>query len=218
MLIKRLFSLVILVVAVILIINVVVDNIEKENLEEQLTFANRDNNNGENENITTKRSNEENKVKDKVGLLGGMIAPDFTLPLWETKEETSLSDYRGKIVVLNLWASWCPPCQREMPDLIRFYEDYKNEGVHVLGVNLATLEKNENGPNEFMEKYQVTFPNFVDQPIDATNQRGIVATLYKVNSIPTTYVLDTEGKVFKVFRGEVIYEMLEDAVGNLIEK
>ncbi len=151
----------------------------------------------------------------KVGAEKGMLAPDFTLPLWGTGEQTSLSAYKGEIVVLNLWASWCPPCRKEMPDLIRLHEDFKGQGVVVLGVNLATHERDENGADEFMKEYGVTFPTFVDQPIDQVNRRGVVASLYNIQSIPYTYILDEKGMIAHVIRGEVTYEMLENLIKEL---
>ncbi|MCT8140359.1 TlpA family protein disulfide reductase [Anaerobacillus sp. CMMVII] len=152
----------------------------------------------------------------KVGAEKGMLAPDFTLPLWENQEETSLSDYQGEIVILNLWASWCPPCRKEMPDLVRLSDDFKGHGVVVLGVNLATHERDANGAAEFMETFNVTFPTFVDQPLDSVNRRGVVSSLYNIQSIPYTYILDQKGKIAHVIRGEVTYEMLETLVKELM--
>lgn len=151
----------------------------------------------------------------KIGAEKGMLAPDFTLPLWETGEEQSLSSFQGEVVVLNLWASWCPPCRKEMPDLIRLYEDYKGQGVVVLGVNLATHERDANGADEFMIEYGVTFPTFVDQPIDPVNRRGVVSSLYNIQSIPYTYILDRKGIIQHVIRGEVTYEMLETLINEI---
>ncbi|MFN7251054.1 MAG: TlpA family protein disulfide reductase [Anaerobacillus sp.] len=152
----------------------------------------------------------------QVGVEKGMLAPDFTLPLWGTDTEESLSSYQGDIVVLNLWASWCPPCQKEMPDLIRLSEDYKDKGVKVLGINLATHERNAEGADEFMVEYGVTFPTFVDQPIDNVNRRGIVSSLYNIQSIPYTYILDGKGKIAHVIRGEVTYEILDKLIKELM--
>jgi thiol-disulfide isomerase/thioredoxin len=152
----------------------------------------------------------------QVGVEKGMHAPDFTLPIWGTDAEASLSSYQGDIVVLNLWASWCPPCQKEMPDLIRLSEDYKDKGVVVLGINLATHERNAEGADEFMVEYGVTFPTFVDQPIDNVNRRGIVSSLYNIQSIPYTYILDEKGKIAHVIRGEVTYEILDKLIKELM--
>jgi peroxiredoxin len=142
----------------------------------------------------------------KIGAEEGMIAPDFSLPLWHTGEVVELSSFRGEIVVLNLWASWCPPCRNEMPELNQLYEDYKGKGVKVVGVNLASHERSPEGAAEFMEEFNVQFPTFVDQPNE--DNKGIVSTLYNINSIPYTYVIDQDGKISRVHRGAVTYEML----------
>ncbi len=152
----------------------------------------------------------------QIGIEEGKLAPDFTLPLWNKNEEASLSSFRGKIVVLNLWASWCPPCRQEMPEFIRLYENYKDKGVHVLGVNLATHERDASGVDEFMEYFGVPFPTFVDQPIDEVNQRGVVSTLYNINSIPYTYILDENGKIVHIIQGATTYDMLEKLIKNLL--
>ncbi|WP_267902155.1 peroxiredoxin family protein [Lentibacillus cibarius] len=82
---------------------------------------------------------------DTVGLQKGNIAPDFELTTLEG-EQVSLSDYRGQRVVLNFWASWCPPCKAEVPDLQKFYE---NKDVEILAVNLTKTETRRSDCNGF---------------------------------------------------------------------
>ncbi|WNF36204.1 redoxin domain-containing protein [Bacillaceae bacterium IKA-2] len=149
----------------------------------------------------------------KVGAEVGKNAPDFNLPLWHNGEFAELSSFRGDIVVLNLWASWCPPCKKEMPDLIRFSNDYQDKGVKVVGVNLATHERAADGADEFMVEYGVEFPTFIDQP--GEDRRGIVSSLYNINSIPYTYILDQDGRISKIISGEVTYEMLVEFIEEL---
>lgn len=210
---NRFISFIILIVAVAFTIYVVVDNLPVE--EAEVTS-------GEGEGKVVNESEEGLGdapfiAKDEVGLMSGMYAPDFTLPLWAIDKEMSLTDFRGEIVVLNLWASWCPPCRDEMPDLIKLHEDYKDQGVKVLGINMATLERSEDATEKFMDEYQVTFPNFIDQPIDTFNQRGIVESLYQVRAIPATYILDQDGRIYIPIRGKVNYEMLENEVKKLLQ-
>ncbi|QOY35968.1 TlpA disulfide reductase family protein [Anaerobacillus isosaccharinicus] len=210
---NRFISFIILIVAVAFSIYVVVDNLPDE--EAEVTS-------GEGDRKVVNESEEELDgapiiAKDEEGLLRGMFAPNFTLPIWGSDKEMSLSDFRGEIVVLNLWASWCPPCRDEMPDLIKLDEEFKDQGVNVVGINMATLERSEGATEEFMEEYQVTFPNFVDQAIDTFNQRGIVESLYQVRAIPATYILDQDGRIFIPIRGKVNYEMLENEVKKLLQ-
>ncbi|MCT8138786.1 TlpA family protein disulfide reductase [Anaerobacillus sp. CMMVII] len=207
---NRFISFMITIVAVAFIVFVVVDNLKQE--DDQMTVPNEEENVDEEATVSSPYI-----AKDEIGLLRGMFAPDFTLPLWDTKEEKALSDFRGQIVVLNLWASWCPPCRDEMPDLIELHEKYQDQGVAVVGINMKTLERNEEAIEEFMDEFNVTFPTFVDQPIDTLNQRGIVEALYQVRAIPATYILDKEGRIFIPIRGKVNYTMLETEVKKLLE-
>lgn len=150
---------------------------------------------------------------NEVGVNRGMIAPDFTLTLWGTDEKVALSSYRGQIVVLNLWASWCPPCRDEMPDLNQFYNDYKDKGVTVLGVNMLMSEANLTVVADFMKEYEITFPNVIDESIGVTNQRGLVQSkLYNATTIPRTYIIDQEGHIFVAHNGIISYELVEDLV------
>lgn len=150
---------------------------------------------------------------NEVGVNRGMIAPDFTLTLWGTDEKVALSSYRGQIVVLNLWASWCPPCRDEMPDLNQFYNDYKDKGVTVLGVNMLMSEANLTVVDDFMKEYEITFPNVIDESIGVTNQRGLVQSkLYNATTIPRTYIIDQEGHIFVAHNGIISYELVEDLV------
>ncbi|WNF37913.1 TlpA disulfide reductase family protein [Bacillaceae bacterium IKA-2] len=150
---------------------------------------------------------------DEVGLNRGMIAPDFTLQLWGTDEKVALSSFQGQIVVLNLWATWCPPCRDEMPDLNQFYNDYKDKGVTVLGINMLMTEASLAVVDDFMEEYQITFPNVIDERISVTNQRGLVQTqLYNAITIPKTYIIDQKGHIFVAHTGIISYELIEDLV------
>src|SRR5690625_3326828 len=114
-------------------------------------------------------------------------APDFELK--NLKGETvKLSDYRGKTVMLNFWASWCPPCRVEMPHMETYYQDYKDEdNVEILAVNMTTLERgSQDKVPEFVSKHNLTFPVLLDE-------KGVVKDLYKVMVYPTTYIINPEG-------------------------
>ncbi len=199
---KRFVSLMIFIVAFAFIVYVVVDNYvgNKEGY------------------LTNNTPDETFEPKDEVGLLRGMTAPNFTLPLWESSEERSLTDFRGNLVVLNLWASWCPPCRDEMPDLIELDEIYKDRGVKVVGINMGTLERTEGAMEKFMEEFDVQFPTFVDQSNDTINQRGIVESLYQVRALPATFILDKEGRIYSSMKGKVTFEMLENEIIKLLEQ
>lgn len=211
---SRFMSFIIMIVAVAFIIFVVVDNFTDDHVQDDLQFTNTG---GGSEKKANEASNVPFDRVDEEGLQRGMFAPDFTLPLWHTNEQASLSSFRGKIVVLNLWASWCPPCRDEMPDLVRLHNEYQGKGVKVVGVNLATLDHGEDAVAKFMDEFRVNFPTFVDQSISSTNKRGIVETKYGVRSIPATFILDEDGRIFISIRGKVTYQMLTEQLNKLIK-
>ena len=114
------------------------------------------------------------------------LAPDFTVYDMEGNA-VSLSDFRGKPVVLNFWASWCGPCRSEMPDFQKIYEEYKEDVVFLM-VNLTDgSQETVETVTSFIEKSGYTFPVYVDTDLDA-------ARAYSVNSVPRTYFINAEGK------------------------
>lgn len=121
----------------------------------------------------------------------GEKAPDFALTNL-SGQTVKLSDFKGRTVILNFWASWCPPCKAEMPDMQRFYE--KNPDVAVLAVNLINTETNENAPLDFVKKNGLTFQILFDMD-------GSVGTLYRTVTIPTTYFINAEGTITRKFIG-----------------
>ncbi|WP_096201065.1 TlpA disulfide reductase family protein [Bacillus sp. FJAT-45350] len=151
-----------------------------------------------------------NEPQYQVGAEQGMIAPDFILPVWGTDEEASLEDFHGDIIVMNLWASWCPPCIKEMPDLMKLYDDYQDKGVTVLGVNMNKYERTKTAMDEFMIDLNVTIPTVID--VD-----GEVADDYQISALPTTYIIDREGVIQQVIRGEVNYEGLESILLQMLD-
>jgi thiol-disulfide isomerase/thioredoxin len=112
-------------------------------------------------------------------------APDFTLPTL-SGGPMRLADLRGKVVLLNFWATWCMPCRQEMPTLETLYQRYKDAGLVVLAVNMDTLSTT--GVEAFVQEVAVTFPIVLD-PAWATAQT------YRVLGLPTTYLIDRAGNV-----------------------
>lgn len=144
----------------------------------------------------------------QTGVNEGDIAPDFTMNTLDGKE-AKLSDYRGKKVVLNLWASWCPPCKAEMPHMESYYEKNKEkENVEILAVNLTTMEKNKDNIQEFVDDYKLTFPILLDET-------GDVGMEYQAYSIPTTYMIDSTGVIQRKIVGPMDEEILSDMVNRL---
>jgi len=122
----------------------------------------------------------------------GFMAPDFSL---ETLSGTSagISDLRGKAVILNFWASWCPPCRAEMPAFQQTVDEFAGTDLVVLGVN-ATSQDSLGDVRKFLDKYQLSFAI----PLDINGQ---VSRTYQVRSLPTTFFIDRKGVIKKVMIG-----------------
>lgn len=125
------------------------------------------------------------------GIPAGAPAPDFTL-VTATGEAVRLSDFRGRPVVLNFWATWCPPCRAEMPDLQALYDTGRDRGLVVLGVN---LQESAVAVSAFATRYNLAFPLALDTD-------GAVARLYGILPLPTTYFIDATGRVRSRVQGQ----------------
>ncbi|MEF3330179.1 TlpA disulfide reductase family protein [Oceanobacillus oncorhynchi] len=133
----------------------------------------------------------------EVGLEVGNMAPDFELQTL-AGETVKLSDYRGKKVMINFWATWCPPCRAEMPDMEAFYQD---KDIVILAVNLTETENNLQQVQDFVNEYELTFPILLDEKIEVAEQ-------YMIQPIPTSYMINSNGVVaFKAF-GSLNYDFM----------
>lgn len=113
----------------------------------------------------------------------GFTAPHFVLYDLENREH-NLWDYRGRVVLLNFWASWCGPCRMEMPSMETIYKELKDKGFEILAVNL-----DRGGPEKvkgFVSNYKLTFPILLDSG-------GKIAIKYRVTALPTSFLLDQKG-------------------------
>jgi thiol-disulfide isomerase/thioredoxin len=115
--------------------------------------------------------------------LTGQSPPDFTLPTLDGGFIT-LSGLKGKVVMINFWTTWCPPCREEMPSLERLYRHYKYEDFALLAVDIM---ENPETVKKFAKKYNLSFPILLDKT-------GDVAVKYSANAIPTTYIINKKGK------------------------
>ncbi|UXH43462.1 redoxin domain-containing protein [Rossellomorea vietnamensis] len=144
----------------------------------------------------------------KQGLTKGDRAPDFTLSTLEG-EEVKLSDYQGKKVILNFWATWCPPCKAEMPHMEQYYEkNAKKENVEILAVNLTSQDDGEKAVQQFVDGYELTFPILMDE-------KGDIGDEYRAFTIPTTYMIDTNGLIQHKIVGPMNEEMMGKMVGGM---
>ena len=109
-------------------------------------------------------------------------APQFTLPTLEGGK-VALNEFRGKLLMLNFWASWCVSCREEMPAMERLYQKYKDQGFVILGVNIKDEKKSA---ISFVKELKITFPIAFDP-------KGEVGLVYGAWGIPTTYLIDANG-------------------------
>ena len=136
-------------------------------------------------------------------------APDFRLRDFDGRM-VALSDFRGKAVVLNFWASWCTPCREEMPILERLWQEFRDQGLVVLGIAVLDDEKDAAA---FVKALAITYPNVFDP--DQTRMR-----LYRVAALPTTVFIDRRqrqrGRFVGGYVGEAGYNALRDEVRGLL--
>jgi len=145
-------------------------------------------------------------------------AYDFTL-VDQYGNEHTLSDYQGKVVFLNFWATWCSPCKKEMPDLEKLYQEYgKNEGdVIILGVANPSSEEYPNNSDvakeevaAFLEESNYTFPVVFDET-------GDVLSDYFISAFPTTFLIDKEGNIFGYAPGMLTKDIMDNAIQQTID-
>jgi peroxiredoxin len=122
----------------------------------------------------------------------GHLAPDFSLET-PAGRKIALYNLRGQAVLVNIWATWCPPCRAEMPAIQRYYQQYKGQGLIVLGVN-STVQDNPLEIVPFINEYKLTFPILLDE----TGQLG---SKYDLHSLPSSYFINRDGTIYDVVIG-----------------
>ena len=136
---------------------------------------------------------------ETTGLAVGDLAPDFELMTIDG-EAVNLSDYRGQRVFVNFWATWCPPCRAEMPDMQQLYEE-QDVPVEILAINLTPTEQNEENIVDFVADFGLTFPILMDINSE-------VAEGYKVKAYPTSYMIDSEGRISFIAPGAMNHDLM----------
>jgi cytochrome c biogenesis protein CcmG, thiol:disulfide interchange protein DsbE len=129
----------------------------------------------------------------------GFLAPDFELntPAGDT---IRLSDLRGQAVLVNLWATWCPPCRAEMQSIERMYQEYKEQGFIVLAVNM-TYQDDASAVLPFVDEQALTFPILLDET-------GEIGNAYQLRSLPSSYFIRRDGVISEVVIGGPMSEAL----------
>lgn len=135
-------------------------------------------------------------------------APDFNL-----KDQYgvthSLENYKGKVIFLNFWATWCPPCKKEMPDIENIYKEYgeNKKNVVILGVN----SEKENEVKKFLKDKGYTFPTVIDENSEVMRK-------YFIQAFPTSFVIDKEGNVYGYVMGGLTKEQIKQVIEEVLKK
>ncbi len=133
----------------------------------------------------------------------GKPAPDFSLRLFNGRT-VRLSDFRGKVVLLNFWASWCPPCRDEAPLLETAWQRYEKQEVIFLGVD---IQDREEAAREFLREFRISYSNGRDD-------RNRIAIDYGVYGIPETYFIDPDGRITAKYIGALDWKILAARLGE----
>ena len=139
----------------------------------------------------------------------GDIAPIFnTITL--AGDEVSLSDYRGKYVLLNFWGSWCQPCHTALPDLWEAYDTFSEDDFEIIGI---ALERNEQSANRFIESYEIKWPNVVE----LMDSEKPITESYNVQGYPLYYLIDRDGKIAEFGGGRFFTSRLVEIMNYYID-
>lgn len=133
-------------------------------------------------------------------------APEFTLKDLSGKE-LKLSDYKGRVVVVNFWATWCGPCRAEIPSFVKLRDRYHDEGLEIIGISLD--EGDQEAVAGFAERFKINYP-IVMGTMETVEAYG------PMNAIPTTFVIDRQGQVRSRHLGMMSFSEVEDAIKTLL--
>jgi cytochrome c biogenesis protein CcmG, thiol:disulfide interchange protein DsbE len=136
----------------------------------------------------------------------GDPVPDRVLPTLVGEGEGSIADYRGRWVLVNLWASWCVPCRQEAPDLERFWRGFRDQGVTVLGID---VQDNGEDAVDFVREYELTYPQLRSVGEERSEAFGSTG-------VPENFLVDPRGRLALIWRGPVDERYLAERVVPIV--
>jgi len=139
------------------------------------------------------REERDSTLKTTEPIQPGLEMPNFTFPDINGRE-VSLSDHRGKVVLVNVWATWCPPCRQEMPSMQSLYEKFKGENFEILAVSIDSEGRAAVAP--FMRKMNLTFPALLDPG-------ETIRSLYGITGVPESFIIDKQGILVQKIIGPI---------------
>ena len=146
-------------------------------------------------------------ITNAADLSEGSKFPDFDVKD-TTGKPLSVANYKGKVVLLDFWATWCPPCRAEIPNVVKAYEKHHSEGFEIIGIS---LDKDQQRLDTFTKENKMTWRQYFDGKV----WQNDLARKYGIEGIPATFLLDGEGKIIgKNLRGQA----LESAVSRALAK
>jgi thiol-disulfide isomerase/thioredoxin len=137
----------------------------------------------------------------------GDPVPDRELPVLNGNGQGDIAEHRGEWVLVNLWASWCPPCRQETPDLERFYRRHRKDGVTVLGIN---VQDNEDDALSYVHEFHITYPQLRSVGDERSNAFGS-------NGVPENFLVNPRGRLALIWREPVDERVLREQFDPLIE-
>lgn len=134
-------------------------------------------------------------------------APDFTLKNAKTGKTTKLSDFKGKVRLLNFWATWCPPCRGEIPDMVKVQKEFQKKGLQIIGASV-----DQGGPTVVQAFAKA---NNINYPLVMADET-VVDAYGGIRGIPTTFLIDRQGQIVKKFVGPLSKEQFEQEIKPLL--
>ena len=131
-------------------------------------------------------------------------APDFSLKTTDNRI-VKLSDYKGKIVIVNFFATWCPPCRTEIPDFVKFYKENKGKGVVIIGIAVGSKLEDV---KKMIKEFKINYPVCISDGKVEREYGGIVG-------VPTTFIIDKNGNIYKKLIGMMKKKQLEEILEKL---